>query len=58
MRLFDPLELHLEKVDLKLLVNVVVLEFAVHSDIAVETPVPVFLDGLVQSPIGHRRPLE
>jgi hypothetical protein len=48
----------LEEIDLKLFVNMVMLELAVHPDIAVETPVPVFLNHFVQSPIGHQRPLE
>jgi hypothetical protein len=58
LRLLDSLELHLEEVDLELLVNVVMLEFAVHLDITMEAPVPIVLDCLVQSPVGHRRPFE
>jgi hypothetical protein len=58
LRLLDPLELHLEEVALELLVGVMVLELAVHVDIAVEAPVPIFADHLVQSGVSHRRPLE
>jgi hypothetical protein len=36
----------------------VMLEFAVHPDIAVKAPVPIFADRLVQGCISHRRPLE
>jgi hypothetical protein len=56
--LLDPLELHLKEVALELLVNVVMFELAVHPDIAMETPVPVLADRLIQGQIGHRRPLE
>jgi hypothetical protein len=51
--LLDPLELHLEEVALELLISVVVFEFAVHLDIAMETPVPIFVDCLIQGSIGH-----
>ena len=56
--MFDTLELHLKEVDLELFINVVVLKFAIHPDVAMEAPIPVFSNCLVQGPIGHQGPLE
>jgi hypothetical protein len=56
--LLNPLELHLEEVALELLVGVVMLELAIHADVAVKAPVPIFADCLVQSGVSHRRPFE
>jgi hypothetical protein len=48
----------LKEVDLELLVNMVVLKLTIYVNIAMEAPVSIFLDGLVQCCIGHRRALE
>jgi hypothetical protein len=58
LRLFDPLELALEEIELELLVSVVVFELVVHADIAVEPPVPVLAGCLLQSCVGHGWTLE
>jgi hypothetical protein len=53
LRLLDPFKLHLEEVALELLVDVVVFELMLHPEVAVETPVPILADCLVQGCIGH-----
>ena len=50
--------MHLKEVALELLVDMVVFKLVVHPDIAVKTPVPIFVDCLVQSCVGHRGSLE
>jgi hypothetical protein len=56
--LFNPPKLCLEKIALELFVGVVMLKFPVHVDIAVETPVPILADHLLQGRVGHSRTLE
>jgi hypothetical protein len=58
LRLLDPPELHLKEIALELFIGMVMLELTVHPNIAVETPVPIFMNCLLQGSIGHRRPLE
>jgi hypothetical protein len=58
LRLFDSLELGLEEVKLKLFVGIVVLELAIHADIAVEAPIPILMDCLFQGCITHSGTLE
>jgi hypothetical protein len=54
LQLLNPLELHLEEIALKLLIDMVVLELAVHPNVTVETPVPILVNRLVQGCVGHR----
>jgi hypothetical protein len=56
--LFDPFELHLKEVALELFVDVVMFELTVHLDVAVETPIPIFANSLVQGCISHWRPFK
>jgi hypothetical protein len=58
LQLFDSLELSLKEVELELLVSVVMLELAVHADVAVEPPVSVFASCLLQRGVGHGWPFE
>jgi hypothetical protein len=58
LRLFDPLELGLEEVELELLVGVMMFELAIHADVAVEAPIPIFAGCLLQGCIGHGWSLE
>jgi hypothetical protein len=48
----------LEEIDLELLVDLMVFKLAVHSNVAMEAPIPIFPDCFVQSWVGHQRPLE
>jgi hypothetical protein len=48
----------LEEVELELLVSVMVFELAVHADVAIESPIPVFAGCLLQSCVSHGWPLE
>jgi hypothetical protein len=58
LRLFDPLELGLEEIELELLVGVMVFELAIHADVAVEAPISIFAGCLFQSCVSHGWPLE
>jgi hypothetical protein len=58
LRLFDSLELGLEEIELKLLVGMMMFKLAVHADVAVEAPVPVFAGCLLQGCVGHGRALK
>ena len=49
LRLFDTFELHLEEIDLELLVDLMVFKLVVHSNVAMEAPIPIFPDCFVQS---------
>jgi hypothetical protein len=58
LRLLDSLELGLKEVELELFVGVVMLELAVHADVAVEAPVSIFASRLLQGCVGHGRSFE
>jgi hypothetical protein len=53
LRLFDPFELHLEEVNLKLLVDLMMLKLSIHADVTMEAPIPIFVDSFIQGCIGH-----
>jgi hypothetical protein len=58
LQLFNPLELGLEQIELELLVGVMMFKLAVHADVAVETPIPIFAGCLLQSCVSHGQSLE
>jgi hypothetical protein len=53
LRLLNPLKLGLEEVELELLVGMVVFELAIHADVTVETPIPIFTGRFLQGCVGH-----